>query len=220
MIPDKFLSVVTNESSRTRNDLNELEPDKALIKFYARHDQVVTAVLTHSDKNIACQAGCSYCCYFKIEVKPLEIIAIADHLKKTFPPEKIDAVVKKAKDNIAEFDQLDYSQQVSTNQPCPFLLEDQCSIYNLRPTKCRNAHAMDASLCQACFDNPADTSIPSSYHKQLHLAVNGLTRGFESALEEQNYDTDAYDINAIFIAAFENPKFKKRFIKGKKTLIK
>lgn len=219
MIPDKFLSVVVDESNRTRNDLNKLEPEKALITFYARHDQVVSAVLSHSEQDIACKAGCSYCCYFKVEIKPLEIIQIVEHVKKSFQPEKIDAVVKQAKDNIDEFKHLDYSQQVATNQICPFLINEKCSIYTVRPTKCRNAHATDASLCQACFEHPADTSIPSSHHKSLHLAVSGLSRGFESALEEKKYDTDAYDINEAFVAAYENPKFKKRFLKGKKTLV-
>lgn len=220
MIPEKFLNVVTDESSRTRNDLNKLEPDKALITFYARHDQVVSAVLSHSDENIACKPGCSYCCYFKVEIKPLEIIEIVEYVKKSFSAEKIEAAVKQAKDNIAELKHLDYSQQVATNQICPFLINENCSIYNVRPTKCRNAHATDVRLCQACYEQPADTSIPSSHHKSLHLAVSGLTRGFESALEEKKYDTDSYDINEAFVAAYENPKFKKRYLKGKKTLIR
>jgi Fe-S-cluster containining protein len=219
MQTDKFLNIATDEAARTRNDLKKNQPDHALINFYARHDQVVAAILKNSKTTIACQAGCSYCCYLKVEVKPLEIIAITQYVEKKFHAKEIEAVIKQAKKNLAEFKHLDYTTQVATNQACPFLFNNNCSIYEVRPSKCRNNHATDAVLCKSCFDNPTDNSIPSSYYKPLHLAVNGLVRGFESVLDEKGYDTTAYDINEAFIAAVENPKFKKRFFKSKKTIM-
>lgn len=219
MIPDKFLKVVNAESHRTQDDLERLTADKALLNFYARHEQVVKAILTHSEKSIACKSGCSYCCYLKKETTPVEAIIISDFIRKKFDDDQISGAVTNAKANISELESLSDSEQIALNQRCPFLIEDRCSIYEVRPIKCRNAHATDAALCKKCFDNPGDTSIPSSYHKSLHLAANGISRGFESALEEK-YDMQTYELNTIFIAAFENPKFKKRYLKGKKALVK
>jgi len=220
MNPKKFLDIVSGESERTKNTLKKKKPDQAILDFYARHDQIVDAVIKNSNANIACQSGCSFCCYLKVETKPVEIIAIIQHIEKNFSTDEINNVLKKAKQNVEEFKLLDYSTQVATNQACPFLNQDRCSIYEVRPAKCRNNHATDVSLCQKCFDNPTDNTIPSSYYKPLDLAVNGLVEGFESVLKNEKYDSTAYDINHAFIAAFNNPKFKKRYLKRKKALIK
>lgn len=216
---EKTLRIVADESARTKNDLKQSDPENALASFYSRHSQVVSAILNTDHHNIACRQKCSYCCYFKVEVKTLEIITIVKFVEKNFTREKINALLKKAQENIAEFENLDYETQVATNQACPFLDDDSCSIYDVRPGKCRNNHATDVSLCKACYENPADNSIPSSYHKPLHLALTALTRGFEAAFKETKYDMASYDINNALIAAFNNKKFIKRYLKGKKSLV-
>lgn len=219
MDSEKVLRIIADESVRTKNDLKQSGPEKSITNFYRRHNQVVNAVLKNEHNNIACKIKCAYCCYFKVEVKPIEIITIVKFIETNFSPEKTAELLKKAKENIAEFATLDYETQVATNQACPFLEDNSCSIYEVRPGKCRNNHATDINLCKACYDNPADNSIPSSYHKPLHLALNGLTRGFEAAFAEVKYDMASYDINNAFIAAFNNKKFIKRYLKGKKSLI-
>lgn len=215
----KTLKIVTDESARTKNDLQQSDPEKSLNNFYKRHGQIVSAILNTNKHNIACQEKCSYCCYFKVEVKTLEIITIVKFVEKNFTGEKTHALLKKAQENIAEFENLNYETQVATNQACPFLDDNSCSIYEVRPGKCRNNHATDVNLCKACYDNPADNSIPSSYYKPLQLALNALTRGFEAAFKDTKYDMASYDINNALIAAFNNKKFIKRYLKGKKSLV-
>ena len=219
MDSDKTLKIVADESARTKNDLKQSDPEKSLSNFYRRHSQIVSAILNTNNHNIACEEKCSYCCYFKVEVKTLEIITIVKFIEKNFTKEKTQILLNKAQENIDEFKTLTYETQVATNQACPFLIDNSCSIYEVRPEKCRSNHATDVSLCKACYDSPADNSIPSSYYKPLHLALNALTRGFEAAFKDTKYDMASYDINNALIAAFNNKKFIKRYLKGKKSLV-
>lgn len=219
MDSEKVLKIIADESARTKNDLKQLSPEKSITNFYQRHNQIVSAVLKKEQNHIDCKESCSYCCYFKVEVKAIEIIAIVNFVEKRFSQETINTLLDKAQKNISEFENIDYKTQVATNQACPFLENNSCSIYEVRPSKCRNNHATDVNLCKACYDTPTDNSIPSSYHKPLHLVLSGLTRGFEAAFKNVKYDMTSYDINNAFIAALNNKKFIKRYLKGKKSLI-
>ena len=191
---------------------------KALVRFYRRHDKLVSEVLNEPDSNIACRSGCSYCCYIKVTVKAVEVHQIVDFVNRNFKPEHISSVVDQAKQNVEEAKDLTHRQHLDTNQRCHFLVNDTCSIYPVRPTNCRNMHAMDVEGCKKSFENPNEP-IPTNYNQRLHAMGNGASTGFRGAVEHAGFDNRIYDLNSAFLEALENPRTKKRLNKKKKSFL-
>lgn len=104
-----------------------------------------------------CRAGCSHCCKTAVVIYDGEAAAIAAHLK-----------IKAAKVPMLTPDTLQaYKDEVVTrytSQPCPFLVNDRCSIYKVRPYVCRQQHTVNPSPLQC-----DTTKIASKDSKVSHL---------------------------------------------------
>lgn len=217
---EEFEVETKKEFEIASTDIKKNQPGAALKKFYPRLDNIIAKAIDESNNSIACKKGCSYCCYYKVEAKPVEIFEIVRFVKQKFKTDRIQEVLEQAKKNVEEAKKLSYEQHLATNQKCPFLYADGCSIYEVRPTKCRNFHAREVELCKESYENPTDLSIPSSYNELLYLRANGATTGFEHAIEAGGYDGTTYDLNGAVLETFQNPKLPKRYSKGKRAFIK
>ena len=99
-------------------------------------------------EDIACKKGCSWCCYKQVGVSPLEVFLIAEHLKN----KGIKVSLENIKSRLTALDQitngLPSEARLSAQLPCDFLVEDSCSIYEVRPLACRGGNSIDADLCR------------------------------------------------------------------------
>lgn len=200
--------------------LGKLPPKEALVGFYRRLDAAVAKAIEESSVKPACRAGCSFCCYYKVEARAVEVLAIRDYVLDKFKPELIRAIVEQANRNVAEAKTLTHTEHLATNQRCPFLVDDKCAVYPVRPSKCRNFHAADMEGCQESYEQPTNLSLPSSYIPEVFYAANGITQGFEGATEHARLDWRVYDLNSAFIEALENPSASKRLKSGKRVFLK
>ncbi len=207
------------EFNTSSNELVSALPTEIIGNFYKRLDAIINAALSESNCGIACEKGCSYCCYYKVVAKPVEIFKIVKFVKHKFNSEQIDAIIKQTSINTEEAKSLTSEQHLSTNQRCPFLIDDSCSIYEVRPSKCRNHHAVEAELCKKSFEEPTNLSIPNSCIESLYLRANGASHGFEQAVEKKGFDSNEYDLNSAFMEAFQNSSLLKRYRKGKRAFI-
>jgi len=75
-----------------------------------------------------CKKGCSFCCQIRVDVSALEVLYIKKHAKK-------------ATKNLPK--------RLVIGEPCPFLKNDGCSIYEARPYFCRRHQVFTPSnrLC-------------------------------------------------------------------------
>jgi Fe-S-cluster containining protein len=81
---------------------------------------------TQRHRKVACTRGCSICCKTQrdIPVYPLELVGLSWYVT-----EKINGPVREIiKKQLKEYKE---------NDPCPFLIEDACSIHPMRPISCR-----------------------------------------------------------------------------------
>lgn len=92
-------------------------------------DTFAAAVAPHA----ACRKGCSHCCHISLKFTEAEAIEIG---KAIGVPPASDAP--------------DRPGRAVENEPCPFLRDEACSIYENRPIVCRTHFNMDADdlLCQ------------------------------------------------------------------------
>jgi Fe-S-cluster containining protein len=90
----------------------------------------------------ACRKGCSHCCHISVAINQGEAALIGRKLG--IKPAKPENRALEPRDKFADAIPLGYGN------PCPFLKNNECSIYDVRPLACREHFNMDvdAELCR------------------------------------------------------------------------
>jgi Fe-S-cluster containining protein len=192
---------------------------EAQLRFYQRLNEALGVATAASTQALACKAGCDYCCHYKIEVTPAEVLTIQQHVVRHFKPEQIQQVMAQARRNVAEAKGLSRQAQTGINQRCAFLLNQQCSIYEVRPSNCRSYHATDVKVCKASFHQP-DVILPKIQVEAIEDAGGGLASGFEQAMDSLGMDSKLYDFSSAFVEAMGSPTLAQRIKSGKKAFVK
>lgn len=93
-----------------------------------------------------CRKGCSACCRIAL---PISLTQAADLAVLT--GRKLTVPVRSA---ITLHDQIERDVKRFKGVPCPFLVGDECSVYEHRPMQCRVHHVIeaDASRCEPLGD--------------------------------------------------------------------
>lgn len=129
-----------------------------------------------SDK-VACRKGCAFCCYLRVEVFAFELDAIQTYMEYALDPQQLQTVTHNIAATYPSVKGLRDTEHHGINIRCPFLLDQQCSIYPVRPLSCAGYNSLKAALCRRSNDDPHDTSfgIPQDpaigYAKMRQLAL-------------------------------------------------
>ncbi len=102
-------------------------------------------------RELGCGAGCSACCFQEVPISPLEAIALCYGAKEYLQGEekiKVQAQLKEQNGN------KDWN-----NGQCPFLVEDKCSIYPLRPMACRSLLVFNEPCKKRTFEEIKGTNL-------------------------------------------------------------
>jgi Fe-S-cluster containining protein len=127
-------------------------------------------IFSYVSKHTVCQSGCSHCCHGEIVVSDLEIEYLLKHTKaKKF----------KSQHNPASLD------------PCPFLVNDKCSIYHHRPYVCRK-HVSVTDSADWCKPDLA-----FKYELPL-LRLSGVDEAYAKINFNSGDDFKMSDIRSIF----------------------
>jgi len=142
------------------------------------------AMLPQGGAEITCRAGCSACCRQLVVVSPMEAHALAEFVAAR--PELAERLARshavwreaisadpELRSRLTAF--VESEGYVSgpdggalelvywqAQRPCPFLEDDRCSVYPVRPFACQEHHVVsDPALCSTDFDHavPADTRL-------------------------------------------------------------
>jgi hypothetical protein len=87
---------------------------------------------------IACQAGCNFCCHLRVMVYPYEAIALHRYLGSQLPAAQAQRVRERLKENAAQLRQSQEPFATTPRSACAFLLDGQCSVYEVRPAAARD----------------------------------------------------------------------------------
>lgn len=215
---DKFEQAAVAEYERSCGDIHKLKTTLLPLKrSYQRFDKIITTAIEESPAKPACKAGCFYCCYYKVEVKAHEMLLIHEHMKKNLTPELNAQILTSAKTNAELISTLTPKEHLSINIKCPFLVENQCSIYDARPFRCRSFHAIKVDSCEASYANPSDFSIATELIEDVSHFSDALSQGFEAATMDSGYDHRTYDLNTALLEVFADDAIEKRYKRGKKA---
>lgn len=98
---------------------------------------------------IACQAGCHFCCHLHVLIYPHEAIALHRYLGSKLAADKAQRVRERLIANAAQLRQSQLPFAAAPRSPCAFLLDGQCSVYEVRPAACASYHSLSRPACEA-----------------------------------------------------------------------
>jgi Fe-S-cluster containining protein len=201
--------ILTRERELARGEIRSLGVLRAFESSQQRHDAHIASAPDVS--TLACGAGCSWCCYFTVDVRAVEVFRILDFVEQSFTAEEKARVYAEVHANSAMLAELDEEERMTRNLKCPFLSAGRCTIYSARPQSCRNYHATNAAGCQQSYEDPGNLDIDPDFAPYVYQAGGAHVEAISTAMSEAGYDVSAYELNGALAAAISDPDARQRF---------
>lgn len=192
---------------------------KFLRSFYLGCDTNTENYFQNCSTKIACQIGCSYCCFLRVSAGAHEIFLITDFIRKHFSNTDRENLEKQLQSHQSSIVGLSRQEHRTTNLQCPLLVDNKCSVYSVRPFSCRRYHSVDASSCKYSFDNPKDESECNDRDIDLEMWWQEVGAMFYQAYEAMGLDTRTYELGSALYEALKNPRSEKRWRTKKKAFL-
>ena len=201
--------ILGQEHRRAHDEIRDLGALRALASSQQRHDARIAAAADVS--TLACRAGCTWCCYFTVDVRAAEVFRILDVVEESFTPAEKARVFAEVRANSVALGKLGEGERVTRNLKCPFLSEGRCTIYAARPQSCRNYHATDVAGCQKSYEEPENLDIDPDFAPGVYQAGGAHVEAFNAAMSDAGYDVNAYELNCALDAAVADAGARERF---------
>jgi Fe-S-cluster containining protein len=201
--------ILSQERKRALGEIRAAGVLRALEHSQPRHDSRVASAPDVG--TLACRAGCTWCCYFTVDVRAVEVFRILDFVEQSFATEEKARVYAEVRANSTALQNLDESERMTRNVKCPFLNEGRCTIYAARPQSCRNYHATNVAGCQQSYEDPGNLDIDPDFAPYVYQAGGAHVEAFSTAMRDAGYDVSAYELNRALDAALSDPAARERF---------
>jgi Fe-S-cluster containining protein len=202
-------AILAQEYDRAKDEIRTAGVLRAFENSQQRHD--VRIASAPDVGTLACCAGCTWCCYFSVDVRAVEVFSILDFVEHTFTSEEKARVYAEVRTNSAALQNLGESERMKRNVRCPFLNGGRCTIYATRPQSCRNYHATDVAGCQQSYEDPDNLEIDPDFAPGVYQAGTAHVDAFSTAMRDAGYDVNAYELNCALDAALSEPAARERF---------
>ena len=204
--------ILDHERTQTRQDIQGLGVFPALQKSQQRHDARIAAAPDVG--TLACRAGCTFCCYFTVDVRAAEVFHILDVVEQSFTAQEKARVYAEVRANSETLRNGSEGERVVCNLKCPFLNEGRCTIYAARPQSCRNYHATNVAGCEKSYDEPENLDIDPDFAPAVYQAGAAHVEAHNTGMRQEGYDVTAYELNEALNAALMEPAARGRFESG------
>ncbi len=175
------------------------------IEFVANlHRGLDTVVLRASELGPApdCKIGCSHCCYVRVEATDPEIFRVARQVRQ-LPASEVTDLTERLRLHVAK----DSAGSIDAKQGCTFLVNNLCTIYEVRPAACRKAHSLSVEQCE--------TFAPEiSQNLRLIVEAEALMAGTSDAYHEISLLASAHELNSAVLVALNDDTAEARWYNG------
>ncbi len=188
----------------------------ALLNNARRRLDKTVASLPRADER-ACAVSCASCCYTtSIDMTPLEILVLGEHLKTTSTPEQLATIRRRLAVAVKRRQQLPLAGQQTTRLRCGLLNEQQqCDAYGLRPLACRGAFSFSARACQAALQGTAGCEETNdALDTSAKASTMGVFAAMQYALTEVGLDTNLYELNSALLMVLNTDDAFSRWMRG------
>ncbi len=197
-------SIIKGELKQAGAEIAERGVLDAYRQSLQRHD---ARLADAADANLlACKQGCSWCCNFSVDARPVEIFNIEQHIQQHFSAQQLQALRSEITANSKVLAPLDDIERMQHNIKCPFLQQGSCSIYAARPQTCRNYHATSSAGCQQSFEQPDNFDIAPEYAPLVYQTGAAQVDAFSQAVSDAGFDIQAYELNGALLEMLSQPQ--------------
>lgn len=136
----------------------------------------------------ACRKGCGWCCHQRVGAAAVEVLAMARSLRER--PE--------ARAALAAW---------RPGQPCAFLKDGACSVYDVRPLKCRSLWHVDERHCMGKYAAlPAFGPAPApDFQLEPKMIYEGALKGLALPLIRAGRDCPGLELMPALTAVIDRP---------------
>lgn len=191
----------------------------ALQRAYDAADLVTDNFIAANSVHLDCCAGCSLCCYLRVDAKAHEILAIAYFVQTRLSDSDRSQLLDRLKVHTDHVAKLSYRQHLAKNVACPLLVDGRCSVYPARPFGCRRHQSRQVKSCQYSFDHPEDLTTPAARDPNLYSAAKQAENSLQSVFTHLSYDSVGYELCTALLEALSGPIPWRRWKSGKKTFL-
>lgn len=178
------------------------------------------SILPQADKTVAefvaagdvqCRAGCSFCCYQNVDVTIPEAILVALQLGNEADPRR-DAVLATAN----ALRDVDDDARIATGKPCPLLVDNRCSVYDVRPITCRSLTSPDAARCHQAMASleAGDGPLPIEIYVVLRFLCGGEQGAIRGICRDLGLQSDIVELTQAVAAIIRDPALIQRWAAG------
>jgi len=160
----------------------------------------------------ACRAGCAHCCYFRVGVEAHEMAAIGHHIHHHFSEEERAALRKRTAAYREQMPPLTVDKLLG-RAPCPFLVDDQCSIYEIRPFVCQRHHSVNLQACEKSRFDPKNRPNIPFVMPHIHM-VSHLMLGMRKEILDAGLDTSIVELGRAVEAVLDHPDAFDKYFAG------
>jgi uncharacterized protein len=198
--------------SRGRHELTVLELGRDACEWTA----AVCDVLDECGKTVlplACRAGCAWCCYLQVSITAPEAVLVAEYLRQSLSAEALAAVTARVRTLDAVTHGMTPQERIELRRPCALLVNDRCSVYEVRPIMCRGWNSADAAQCEAAIVQ-AESVLDVEHNALIRQAAAGVEHGLLAATREASLAAQPLELTAALRIALESPDAAERWASG------
>jgi hypothetical protein len=150
---------------------------------------------------LPCKAGCAYCCYVgpdRPDLLPVELYRIAAYLAETSIGVRTHVMAR-------------LEAQDDPKAPCLFLSDERCTIYPVRPMRCRAQHSPDVVACRQSYAGQRPTF---PLLREPALLLKSIGTGIRLGLQQAGLEHTPLSATKAVRLALERPEALDRWLAG------
>jgi Fe-S-cluster containining protein len=219
--------VMLSAKSIFEGEQNPVEPEKliSLVKQALQLSDWLSQEINKRNipdiEKIVCKHGCAWCCYMQVGVSAPEVFAIADYLANNKSTLSLDDAKIRLTSLDHKTNNLSAISRLATQQPCAFLVNNSCSIYEVRPLACRGSNSIDSERCRLHVEDIDDLLNEKKYtstpwiHDIPFSIMSTLREGMTAGIEEWGIYHVKLELTAAVRIAVEDPNAIEDWMAGK-----
>lgn len=183
----------------------------------ASYDEINATGVEQAGVALVCRAGCSLCCWLRVDVCAPEVFLIADTLRKELTPTELDELRGRLAEHAKLVTGMTVLEHATRNVACPLSRDGWCSVYAVRPHTCRRHHSTDMAACQFTYDHPDDLEFPGAHHAELFHDLTEAMGLHAAVYEYFGFDATVYELGSALEEALTDTACWRRWSRKKKA---
>jgi Fe-S-cluster containining protein len=209
-------NAITSQALEGGTTVATIVSGAAQLSIYA--DQAIATIDQRYHPALDCKEGCSYCCRKPGVLASIpELLRILERVRQNFSESEVARLAERARGYAAQMEGRNCDDLVDESVPCPLLVDDRCSVYEVRPLVCRGYNSTDVNACRAAHEN-SSALVP--IFALIKDVTDGTTVGAAQRLKSQGFNDSMVDLGrALNIALTAGSGFQEAVIEGDDALV-